>query len=375
MKCQFCNQELPDGAKFCYKCNKQIICLGCGEPLIENSPICVYCGKEIKLHQAQANVNHIKYFETETGKSFEASFSDETAGNVVDVFAQFLPIKRNSGTLQHQSLLQISQTEDANAQEVNDTAIEINNTNPSKNEELNKINNIFTVKGESIVLYEKRLKANSKRDQQARICLLFLLYYKVVAPKEVTREDVNNILKKENIYDGGFRAWLSEHRSYFITDNDTLELSPEGEEKAKEILNEVFDKTIEGSWKSNGGSGQAITAKVSSKRKNPQIVKDLDLMPKNKETLEDFMKCYKYGKSSPRINLLFVYYLKQILGLDVVNQDHIYTCYRHMKITIPNDIHQNLVDTIRKRGWIENISNLNVTTQGINEVEHKMKIQ
>ena len=101
---------------------------------------------------------------------------------------------------------------------------------------------------------------------------------------------LNNILEKENLYDGNFRAWLSKHRSYFIADNDTLELSPEGEEKAKEILNEVFDKTVEGSWKSNSGSGQTITAKVSSKRKNPQIVKDLDLIPKNKETLEDFMK-------------------------------------------------------------------------------------
>lgn len=375
MKCQFCNQELPDGANFCHKCFKQIVCLQCGKPLVEDSPICVYCGKEIKMRIAQSNVNHIKYSETEKGKSFEASFSDETAGNVVDVFAQFIPMKRNSGTLQHQSLLQISQTEDANAQEINDTAIEINNTNPGNNEDSNKINNIFTVKGESIVLYEKRLKANSKSDQQARICLLFLLYNKVVTKKEVSREDLNNILEKENLYDGNFRAWLSKHRSYFIADNDTLELSPEGEEKAKEILNEVFDKTVEGSWKSNSGSGQTITAKVSSKRKNPQIVKDLDLIPKNKETLEDFMKRHKYGKRSPQINLLFVYYLKQILGLDVVNQDHIYTCYRHLKLSIPNDIYQSLIDTISKKGWIENVSNLNVTTQGINEVEQKMKIQ
>lgn len=96
MKCQFCNQELPDGAKFCHKCYRQIVCLGCGELLIENSSICVYCGKEIKMPSVQPNVNHIKYSETENGKSFEASFSDETAGNVVDVFARFLPIKRNS---------------------------------------------------------------------------------------------------------------------------------------------------------------------------------------------------------------------------------------------------------------------------------------
>ena len=373
MKCQFCNQELPDGAKFCYKCNKQIVCLGCGVPLIEDSPICVYCGKEIKPRQAQANVNHINYSETETGKFFEASFSDETAGNVVDVFAQFLPIKRNNGSQQHQSLLQMSQTEDANAEEITDTTTGTTNVIPGNDDET-RINKIFTIKGDSIILFEKRLKANSKSDQQSRICLLFLLYYKVVAHKEVSRNDLNNILGKENLYDSNFRSWLSKHHSYFIIDNNTIELSPEGEEKAKVFLNEVFDMNIEGTWNPNGGSGQTISSNVSSKRKNPQVVGKLDLMPKDKETLDDFMKRHKYGKRSPQTNLLFVYYLKQILGINVVNQDHIYTCYRHMKITIPNNLYKSLADTISRNGWIENISNLNVTTQGINEVEQRMKI-
>lgn len=34
MKCQFCGQELPDKAKFCFKCKKQIVCQRCGEKLI-----------------------------------------------------------------------------------------------------------------------------------------------------------------------------------------------------------------------------------------------------------------------------------------------------------------------------------------------------
>ena len=45
-----------------------------------------------------------------------------------------------------------------------------------------------------------------------------------------------------------------------------------------------------------------------------------------------------------------------------------------MKITIPNNLYKSLADTISRNGWIENISNLNVTTQGINEVEQRMKI-
>lgn len=373
MKCQFCNQELPDGARFCHKCSKQIVCLDCGKLLIESSSICIYCGKEIKTRSSQANVNHIKYSENENGKSFEASFSDETAGNVVDVFARFLPIKHKND-IQQQSVLQLSQAEDASAEEITDPVIVNNNVNSNDSDEMSKINKIFVVKGDTIILYEKRLKAKSKNDHQARICLLFLLYNKIVTRKEISREDVKNILEKENLYDGNFRAWLSSHPSYFIKDDNSLELSPEGEERAQDILNEVFNENVEGIWKPNSSS-QTSTSKVSSKQKNPQIVKDLNLLPKGKESLGDFMKRHKFGKSTPRINLLFVYYLKQVLREENVNQDHIYTCYREMKLTIPNNLYNCISDTIRRNGWIENISNLNVTTQGINEVEQKMAIK
>ena len=370
MKCQFCNQELPDGAKFCHKCYRQIACMGCGGLLIDNSSICVYCGKEIKMPSAQPNVNHIKYTETETGKSFEASFSDETAGNVVDVFARFLPIKRNSDI--QQNVLHLSQAEDAKAEEIEDVVNENKVVNLNNHE--NAINSIFSVKGDSIVLYEKRLKAKSKNDHQARICLLYLLYNKVIAKKEVNREDLKGIMEKEKLYDGSFRAWFSKHKSYFIINNDVIELSPEGDEMAQGILVEVFDKSIENSWSPNS-SNQTSISNVSSKRKNPQVVKDLDLFPKGKESLDDFMKRHNYGKSSPRIILLFVYYLKQVLCCENVNQDHIFTCFRQMKLTLPNNLYTCISDVIRKKGWIENISNLNVTTQGINEVEQKMRIK
>lgn len=369
MKCQFCNQELPEGAKFCHKCYRQIACMDCGGLLIDNSSICVYCGKEIKMPSVQPNVNHIKYSETENGKSFEASFSDETAGNVVDVFARFLPIKRNSDI--QQNVLQLSQAEDAKAEEIEDVVSDNKGVNLHKNENASMINSIFAVKGDSIMLYEKRLKAKSKSDHQARICLLYLLYNKKIAKKEVNRDDLNAILEKENLYDGNFRTWFSQHKSYFIIDNDVIELSPEGDEKAQVILSEVMDKSVENSWSPNSGNQTSIS-NVSSKRKNPQVVKDLDLFPKGKESLDDFMKRHNYGKSSPRIILLFVYYLKQVLCCENVNQDHIFTCFRQMKLTIPTNLYICIRDTISKKGWIENISNLNVTTQGINEVEQKM---
>lgn len=371
MKCQFCNQELPDGANFCYRCNKQIVCIGCKKLLLENSPICVYCGQEIKNITIQANINHIKYSETGTGKTFEASFSDETAGNVVDVFAQFLPINR--AQQQSRPFLQIQNPEETYAEEVEGHPA--NDINTQKNNSaIEDINKIFSEKNGTIILFEKRLKAKSKMDHQSRVCLLFLLYLKQKTSKDINREELSAFMSREKLNDGNFRSWFSKHKSYFVIDNNTIELSPEGEEIAKGILKEVFDSSIEGVWSSNNSTTNLLP-KATSKQKPPQIVKDLDLSPKDNVTLDHFLEQYKFKKTAPQLNLLFVYYLKQVLKINIVTQNHIFTCYRHTKIKIPNNLYTTLVDTISKKGWLENVSNLNITILGINEVEQKMKIK
>lgn len=94
MKCQFCGQELPENAKFCFRCKRQIVCMNCSERLLEGASMCVFCGNEISTLNNNNGQNYIKYSETKTSKSFEATFSNETAGAVVETFAQFLPLKK-----------------------------------------------------------------------------------------------------------------------------------------------------------------------------------------------------------------------------------------------------------------------------------------
>lgn len=373
MKCQFCDQDLPDGAKFCFKCNKQIVCKECGEMLLSNSSICVFCGAEISSRSQTNGMNHIRYTETESGKSFEASFSDETAGNVVETFARFLP--HNKIPITQRKSLSPSITEDIEVEEVKDVLNDKNINNKNESSTATGVDKIFTAKGDVILLSEKRLKSNSTQDQQARITLLFMLYKKTHQEIDVKRSELNAILKKEGLYDANFRAWLSTHKSLFIIDdvNKTLELSSEGQEEAQKILLEVFDTSVEGTWNPNRGTSNKSNPKPLGNAKSAQIVKDLNLMPKDKMTLDDFMAQYSYGKSARKINLLFIYYLKETLKISQVNQNHVFTCYRHMKISVPNNLYQCLADTISKNGWIENLSDLSITIQGLNEVEQKMK--
>ena len=84
------------------------------------------------------------------------------------------------------------------------------------------------------------------------------------------------------------------------------------------------------------------------------------------------MNRHKYRKSSSQQNLLFVYYLKQVLKLSNINQDHVYTCYRELGAKLPNDLYHSLSDNISKNRWLMNISDLSLTAKGLNFVEHDM---
>jgi hypothetical protein len=245
---------------------------------------------------------------------------------------------------------------------------------------------VFKIRGENeIYLHETNLKASSKVDYAGRLTFLYLLYQQLHGVEEVKRTEVNNFLERTRFTnDGSYRAWMSKNKSLYNVNNGSYRLCRTGEERAKEYLEDVFSDDKNDNWKlgdraktnaklNNGITNNKINSKQASNKKVAKIVKDLDLLPKDRNTLKDFMGGYNYGKSAPKINLLFVYYLTHILKINNITTDHIFTCYRHMTISIPNNLYQCLVDTISKKGWIENISDLSVTVQGINEVEHNLK--
>lgn len=362
MKCHFCGQELPEGAKFCYKCHKQIICLGCGGKLIEGASVCVYCGRMLDNQPSKKGMNHIVFTESENTRSFEASFSDESAENIASVFSRILK----------------GDTVDS----LSDTLVIDNQSQPQGEKNAPLINNpqadslkrIFREKDGVVSLVEKRLKAKTKTDQQARASMLLLLYYKQYMKDKMTRNVLYDFMRAENLYDSTYRAWLSHHAHFFLRDENVMELSPEGEEVANGYLKEVFDESIDSVWKSSSPSQSSkVRASANESRSpQPQMVSTLDLSPEGKESLAAFMSRHKYRKSSSQQNLLFVYYLKQVLQLPNVTQDHVYTCYRELGAKLPNDLYHSLSDNISKNRWLMNISDLTLTTKGLNFVEHDM---
>ena len=79
-------------------------------------------------------------------------------------------------------------------------------------------------------------------------------------------------------------------------------------------------------------------------------------------------------KSNFERNLIFTYYLKQVIGVDKVNLDHIFTCYRNVGQKIPKALEQSMRDTAKDRGWvdIDDLESIDVPVGGINHIEHDM---
>jgi hypothetical protein len=60
-------------------------------------------------------------------------------------------------------------------------------------------------------------------------------------------------------------------------------------------------------------------------------------------------------------NLVFLYYLQQVLKIKPITIDHIFTCYRQAKIRAPLHLENSLRHTAEQHGWIKLNQNGNMT--------------
>ncbi len=133
-----------------------------------------------------------------------------------------------------------------------------------------------------------------------------------------------------------------------------------------------------------GGTLSASTKKKPKKKgkkgakgaKIPKFSKDLDLSGGKKgQSLRDFFSQFVTSSNFER-NLVFVYYLKQVAGIEPITIDHIFTCYRNIKgLKLPGNLEQSLLDTRLHKGWFDtsSLDDIKLTVPGINYLEHDMK--
>lgn len=81
-------------------------------------------------------------------------------------------------------------------------------------------------------------------------------------------------------------------------------------------------------------------------------IKDLDLSAAaGHPSLGEFMDS-KLPITNEERNLVFMYYLQYLLNVETITMDHVYTCYREVRIRAPLNLEHSLRTTANQKNWI-----------------------
>jgi hypothetical protein len=115
------------------------------------------------------------------------------------------------------------------------------------------------------------------------------------------------------------------------------------------------------------------TGRVRRTSGSPSVIRDLDLTPKGKTSLKDFVAA-KQPKTQHDYNSLSVYYFAEELGIAAVTLNHIFTAYKDMKWREPASLSNSLsLTSVRKRFLdTSNMDDIKLTPAGRNHVQHDL---
>lgn len=122
----------------------------------------------------------------------------------------------------------------------------------------------------------------------------------------------------------------------------------------------------------NGG-GKARKA-TKGKQTGWTFLKDLDLRPAGKQSLEAFAE-EKQPSSNEDKYAVVVYYFSEIAELTAVSTNHVGSAFRLMKAwREPGDVSASLRITSSRKGTLDtsNLENIKITPTGRNFVEHEL---
>ena len=162
-----------------------------------------------------------------------------------------------------------------------------------------------------------------------------------------------------------------------LNDSDFI-ITKKGNDKALEIINreKSAQKKQPNSKISSRKAGQIGGTKKTLKTKSSSVtysqVPGLNLYPKDKLSLNEFFSKYSTKSNSDYITVV-VYYLERILEIENIGFDHIYSCYKQLKLPVPN-IAQCIRDMKRTKACIDNSNkkDLKITIQGENYIEYEI---
>jgi len=115
------------------------------------------------------------------------------------------------------------------------------------------------------------------------------------------------------------------------------------------------------------------TKSTGKSKESYSILKELDLRGAGEISFKDFYK-EKNPTSATEFNSVAIYYLVDMLKLESITVNHVYTCYKEVSKRTPEAFLQSLRDTSSKYGYIDtaDINNIKLPLRGRNFVEHDL---
>jgi len=162
-------------------------------------------------------------------------------------------------------------------------------------------------------------------------------------------------------------------KGYFTALNDDeYILTDDGKHQANEIVTRSHSnpiKQVKPKSSKTNKKEKETTKKKTSTSASFEVLKDLSLRPENKQSLKDYMGGYETKSNADKI-IVIVNYLKEILKVDKVSINHIYTAFWDMKFKIPTAFYQVVVNTKTRSNLLDydSIEDINLSVQGHNRV-------
>lgn len=320
--CFYCQATLPDRAIYCPNCAAQVRCKNkdCRDFLEPQARACISCGalqtelqassvSDASAYKNSRFVNVLELKETITSRSVKLEFSDfaidrssEVIGKMIDSRNDLGVAKSNTKKLQENRKLLLGQTseqkhlpgmgdENTNSEEIlvdaeivaeserinesgagEDKSDSYTSRSPLKEQ----LKGLFYKNHENHwFLDDLNLKASGQKDAGRRVVLLLLLYTREIEGlSQIPRDEINTTLKDIGLYDPNIINWISSHPGLQAMTNNGQEefrLRKAGSDEALEVLREMKDSSIKGTWeisdRSRTKTSKAITSETPSSTK------------------------------------------------------------------------------------------------------------
>ncbi|SHN46084.1 zinc ribbon domain-containing protein [Chitinophaga sp. CF418] len=383
--CFSCEKPLPQTVFFCGGCLTQFRCKVCNAPLIKYAIGCTECGEPIVSkkgngHSANSSFNTISIHETANERTIQASFSDNVGKELTGIVRDAMSAKRVGiappGFIQSGN----STVEETVYQEITEHYPESQTTASftDRSQSVFNSSNNGNQPVEQLPLLTVAMRALPASEREW--VLVYACYASENGTKPFTRDDIINKYKESNRWDNqksnGLTVNIQRNVQAHLLNafGDKFSILDEGISAVAEILSRKKGTALVSKAK-KGKDANDREADTPSDKKKPSATStrvkrltDLNFNPDEKDSLKAFISKYPVKSDLERI-LVFVYYMEEIIKLNGITYDHIYTAFDDLNIHTPSNVPQITRNCASQKGWIElKKSGIILTIKGRNQV-------